>query len=378
MKTVLVGVGQAGGKLTTALSEFDERMGFGAVLDALAVNSATADLQPLALDTILIGQDRVKGHGVGGDNELGAEIMQQDIGELLGALSGRITAHAESIIVVAGLGGGTGSGGAPVVVNQLSRIYDVPVYALGVLPGRDEGTLAHINAGRSLKTLVGHADSTILIDNDAWKSSGESLSDGYDAINTNIARRVGLLLGAGEATHGVGESVVDTSEVINTLRSGGVAAIGYATAPAADDPADNITTVMSAARNSLLTGLSLPGATKADAALLVIAGTPEKLSRKGVEKARRWVETETGSLQVRGGDFPIESDNIAALTVVSQRRRTLRPRRTVSQPGATGTQRTGDQTITARSRQTLSERRPRRPILAGSRRRNPFGYTQSP
>ena len=317
MKTVLVGVGQAGGKLTTALSEFDERMGFGAVLDALAVNSATADLQPLPLDTILIGQDRVKGHGVGGDNELGAEIMQQDIGEVLGALSGRITAHAESIIVVAGLGGGTGSGGAPVVVNQLSRIYDVPVYALGVLPGRDEGTLAQVNAGRSLKTLVGHADSTILIDNDAWKSSGESLSDGYEAINTNIARRIGLLLGAGEATHGVGESVVDTSEVINTLRSGGVAAIGYATAPAADDPADNITTVMSAARNSLLTGLSLPGATKADAALLVIAGTPEKLSRKGVEKARRWVETETGSLQVRGGDFPIESDNIAALTVVS-------------------------------------------------------------
>ena len=316
MITVLVGVGQAGGKLTTALSRFDERMGFGAVLDALAVNSASADLHPLKLDTLLIGQDRVKGHGVGGDNELGAELMQEDIGELLGALNGRVTARAESIIVVAGLGGGTGSGGTPVVVNQLSRIYDVPVYALGVLPGRDEGTLAQVNAGRSLKTLVGHADATILIDNDAWKSSGESLSDGYDAINTNIARRVGLLLGAGEATQGVGESVVDTSEVINTLRSGGVAAIGYASAPAADEPADNVTTVMSATRNSLLTGLSLPGATSADTALLVTAGRPETLSRKGVEKARRWVETETGSMQVRGGDFPIESDRIAALTLL--------------------------------------------------------------
>jgi cell division GTPase FtsZ len=316
MKTVLVGVGQAGGKLTTALASFDEEMGFDAVRDALAVNTASADLQSIPFETLLIGQDRVNGHGVGGDNELGAEVMQADIDQVMSALSSRISAETESIFVVAGLGGGTGSGGAPVLAKRLSRVYDIPVYGLGVLPGSDEGALYQVNAGRSLKTLAREADALLLIDNDAWKESGESMSEGYEAINQNIARRVGLLLAAGEATEGVAESVVDSSEIINTLRSGGIASLGYASTPAADEAAENINVITSTTRNAMLTGSSLPGATDAEAALLVVAGQPERISRKGVEKARKWVETETESMQVRGGDFPIDTSRLASLILL--------------------------------------------------------------
>ena len=316
MKTVLVGVGQAGGKLTTALASFDEEMGFDAVRDALAVNTASADLQSIPFETMLIGQDRVNGHGVGGDNELGAEVMQADIDQVMTALSSRLSAETESIFVVAGLGGGTGSGGAPVLTKRLSRVYDIPVYGLGVLPGSDEGALYQVNAGRSLKTFAREADALLLIDNDAWKASGESMSEGYGAINQNIARRVGLLLAAGEATEGVGESVVDSSEIINTLRAGGIASLGYASTPAAEDPAENINVITSTTRNAMLTGSSLPGATDAEAALLVVAGQSERISRKGVEKARKWVETETESMQVRGGDFPIDSGRLASLVLL--------------------------------------------------------------
>ena len=316
MKTVLVGVGQAGGKIATALSEFDAQMGFSSIIDAVAINTAKTDLSSLPIETVLIGQSQVNGHGVGGDNELGAEVMQSDIREVMGTLSSKIHANAESIVVIAGLGGGSGSGGSPVLVSELKKVYDIPVYALGVLPGKNEGTMYEVNAGRSLKTLAREADSLMLLDNDAWKASGESVSEGYNAINKNIARRFGLLFAAGEATEGVGESVVDTSEVINTLRSGGISALGYASSPAAEDPAENINVVMSAARNALLTGSSVPGATDADSALLVIAGEPDRISRKGVEKARRWLEDETGSMQVRGGDFPVKSDRIAAIVLL--------------------------------------------------------------
>jgi len=317
MKVVLIGVGQAGGKLTQALAEFDHRMGFDAIRGALAVNSAKADLQSLSIDTCLVGQARVNGHGVGGDNELGAEVMQEDTGEVMGQLDGQITAEAEGIFVVAGLGGGTGSGGAPVLVRELARIYDIPVYALGVLPGRDEGAMYQANAGRSLKTLVREADSTLLVDNDAWHSSGDSVGDAFDAINRAIAQRVGLLLASGEAIEGVGESVVDSSEVINTFKEGDIAALGYASAAASEDSAENVTTTMSTARQALFTGTSLPDARTADAALLVVAGRPEAIPRKGVERARRMVEDETGSLQVRGGDFPLDSDRLAALVLLS-------------------------------------------------------------
>ncbi|OIB56353.1 tubulin/FtsZ family protein [Natrialba sp. SSL1] len=325
MKVALIGVGQAGGKVTERLARFDADMGFGAVRGALAVNSAKPDLRSLdVVDTQLIGADRVNGHGVGGDNELGTEVMQSDIQQVLGALDGRVTSSAEAIFVVAGLGGGTGSGGAPVLVHHLQQVYDVPVYALGVLPGRNEGALYQANAGRSLKTLAREADSTLLIDNDAWHEQGESVEGAFKTINQKIARRVGLLFASGEATEGVGESVVDSSEVINTLRSGGIATLGYASEVASDDSAENVRTAMSVSRQALLTGTSLPDATTADSALLVIAGDPEKIPRKGVEKSRRWLEDETGSMEVRGGDFPLESDRLGALVLLGGAERSQR------------------------------------------------------
>ncbi|MFW6321652.1 MAG: tubulin/FtsZ family protein [Halohasta sp.] len=316
MKAVLVGIGQAGGKLAAEIAAFDERMGFGAIRGALAVNSATADLRPIPFETVLIGQDRVNGHGVGGDNELGAEIMQADIEEVMTTLGGKINAETEAVFVVAGLGGGTGSGGAPVLARRLSRVYDVPIYALGILPGVDEAAFHQRNAGRSLKTLAREADAVLVVDNDAWRDADESLEGGYEAINKNIARRVGLLLAAGEPTEGVAETVVDTSEIINTLRSGGIASLGYASTPAAEEPGENINPITSTTRNAVLTGASLPGATSADAALLVVAGQPERISRKGVEKARSWLEDEVGTMQVRGGDFPIDSNRLASLVVL--------------------------------------------------------------
>ena len=316
MKVVLIGVGQAGGKVAQVLAEFDRDMGFDAVQGAFAVNSAKADLQALDIDTMLIGQDRVKGHGVGGDNELGAEIMQAESTEVMDALDARITTEAEAVVIVASLGGGTGSGGAPALSREMRRIYDIPVYVLGILPGRDEGAIYQANAGRSLKTVVRESDSAILIDNDAWRTSNETVEEGFDNINQQIAQRVGLLFASGEVVDGVAESVVDSSEIINTLRDGGIATLGYASADAAPDASENINTITSLTRKALLTGMSLPDAVDAEAGLLVIAGEPERISRKGVERARKWVEEQTGSLQVRGGDFPLDSDRLAALVLL--------------------------------------------------------------
>ena len=316
MKVSLIGIGQAGGKITQKLAEHDHRMGFGAVQGGLAVNTAKADLAALDLDTMLVGQDRVKGHGVGGDNELGAEIMQSEATAVMDALDSRITTTAEAVVIVAGLGGGTGSGGAPALAREMNRIYDIPIYTVGILPGRDEGSIYQANAGRSLKTVAREADAALLIDNDAWRTSNETVEEGFDNINQQIAQRVGLMFASGEVVDGVAESVVDSSEIINTLRDGGIASLGYASAEAAPDASENINTITSITRKALLTGMSLPDAVDAEAALLVVAGSPERISRKGVERARKWVEEETGSLQVRGGDFPLESDRLAALVLL--------------------------------------------------------------
>ena len=336
MKLALVGVGQAGGKVVDALLDYERRSGGSFVTDALAVNSAKADLLGVRNvppeRRVLIGQSRVKGHGVGADNDLGVEIAREDAGEVLGALDDLPTHEVDAFLVVAGLGGGTGSGGAPVLARRIGEIYTEPVYGLGVLPGRDEGGIYTLNAARSFQTFVGEVDNLIVFDNDAWRAGGESLEGGYDRINEELARRLGVLFNAGEVSNGVvPESVVDASEVINTLAAGGVTSIGYASAaverrkrsffakPEAPDATETINRITSTVRRATLGRLTVPvDVRSAERALVVVSGPPDHLSRKGVDEARKWVESTTGTMEVRGGDYPVpDSDSVSALVVLS-------------------------------------------------------------
>src|SRR6056297_2220119 len=149
------------------------------IVDAIAVNSAKADLlglERIPLDKrVLIGQSRVKGHGAGADNELGAELAQEDIEEVRGAIDEVPVHEIDAFLVVAGLGGGTGSGGAPVIARELGQLYAEPVYGLGALPGQDEGGIYTLNAARSIQTFVRETANLVLVDNDGWRNQGESV-----------------------------------------------------------------------------------------------------------------------------------------------------------------------------------------------------------
>jgi len=205
MKLALIGVGQAGGKVVDEFLAYDARTGADVVRGAIAVNTAKADLRGLDRlpedRRILIGQARVKGHGVGADNEMGAEIAERTSTRFGGARFGG-GPRIDAFLVVAGLGGGTGSGGAPVIARHLKRIHTEPVYGLGILPGSDEGGIYTLNAARSLKTFVDEVDNLMLFDNDAWRSSGESVGEGFDAINKELVHRFGVLFSAGEIEAG--------------------------------------------------------------------------------------------------------------------------------------------------------------------------------
>jgi len=337
MKLALVGVGQAGGKVMEAIVSYDRRADVGFAADAIAVNTARADLVGLEttpLDRrVLIGASRLKGHGTGADNELGSEVASEDLNEVMAAVD-RVAIHEiDAFLVIAGLGGGTGSGAAPVIARELGRRYTEPVYGLGILPGRTEGSIYALNAARSVMTFVEQVDNLILFDNDAWREGGESLRTGYDRLNDEIARRLGVLFSAGEVREGqpVGESVVDASEIINTLGSGGISTVGYATTAVdrpkarlfarrkpAPDVGDATNRVLTTVRRAALGRLTLPcELAGAERALLVVAGPPAYLDRRGIERARRWLEETTGSMEVRGGDYPLDSDYVAAVVLFS-------------------------------------------------------------
>ncbi|MFB6228787.1 MAG: tubulin/FtsZ family protein [Halobacteriales archaeon] len=345
MKLALIGFGQAGGKIVDKFLWYDHRTGNEIVRSAIAVNTAKVDL--LGLDyvsedkRVLIGQSRVKGHGVGADNELGAEIAEEELDEIQAVIDSVPVHEIDAFLIVAALGGGTGSGGAPVLAKHLKRIYTEPVYGLGVLPASDEGGIYTLNAARSFKDFVREADNLLLFDNDAWRRTGESIESAYDEINEEIVKRFGVLFSAGEISGGdaVGESVVDSSEIINTLAGGGISTLGYASETVErntdtggflsrftgtgnendglQNTANTTNRVTSLVRKATLGRLTLDCEVEGtERALVVVSGPPEYLDRKGIERARRWLEEQTGSMEVRGGDYPIRRDDEVAAAIL--------------------------------------------------------------
>jgi cell division GTPase FtsZ len=354
MRVFFIGFGQAGGKIADMFIEQDKKMG-AQNFRAISVNTARTDLMGLKnitlRDRILIGQTMVKGHGVGTDNVTGAKITSDEIDSIINAIDSRGTHDIDAFVIIAGLGGGTGSGGSPVLARALKRIYREPVYALGILPAPEEGRLYSYNAARSLSTLVNEVDNTFVFDNSAWKNEGESVKSAYQRLNDEIVRRFGVLFRAGEVTKmGVGEMVVDSSEIINTLRGGGISSVGYAITEVVSRRTkqskgifgglkdtigkatsgkkeateevllgeDKTAKIIALVRRAMLGRLTLPcDYSSAERALVLIAGPPEEMDRKGVEKSKSWVEENIAGIEVRGGDYPVDSSFIAAVVVLA-------------------------------------------------------------
>jgi cell division GTPase FtsZ len=351
MRIFFIGFGQAGGKIVDMFIEQDKKLGKNS-FRAIAVNTARTDLMGLKQielkDRILIGQTVVKGHGVGTDNAAGARITMDEADAIISAIDRRGTHDVDAFMIVAGLGGGTGSGGTPVLVRQLKKIYHEPVYVLGILPAPEEGKLYSFNAARSLTTLIKEADNTFVFDNSAWKNEGESIKSAFSRLNDEVVRRFGVLFRAGEVGKaGVGEMVVDSSEIINTLRGGGISTVGYAiaavtTAGRSKSPVsgiiggikstlkkreateevllgeDRTAKIISLVRRAMLGRLTLPcDFSTAERALVLVAGPPDELDRKGIEKAKSWVEENIAGVEVRGGDYPVNSNFVAAVVLLS-------------------------------------------------------------
>ncbi|NTW92349.1 MAG: cell division protein [Methanoregulaceae archaeon] len=350
MRIFFIGFGQAGGKIVDMFLEQDKKLGRTS-FRGIAVNTARTDLMGLKhielRDRILIGQTVVKGHGVGTDNAAGAKITMDEADAVLSAIDRRGTHDIDAFLIITGLGGGTGSGGTPVLVRQLRKVYHEPVYVLGILPAPEEGRLYSFNAARSLATLIKEADNTFIFDNSAWKNEGESVKSAFSRLNDEIVRRFGVLFRAGEVGKaGVGEMVVDSSEIINTLRGGGISTVGYAIAAvtttrskksvsgiidgikgsirkreAAEEVLlgeDRTAKIISLARRAMLGRLTLPcDFSTAERALVLVAGPPDELDRKGIEKAKSWVEENIAGVEVRGGDYPVNSSYVAAVILLS-------------------------------------------------------------
>ena len=136
----------------------------GAGIEGVEFIVANTDTQALARSTapvrLQIGAKLTKGLGAGADPNIGRRAALEDTGELIGALDG-----ADIVFVTAGLGGGTGTGAAPVIANLASELGALTV-AVVTKPFAFEGRQRASQAARGLDELRKCVDTVITIPNE--------------------------------------------------------------------------------------------------------------------------------------------------------------------------------------------------------------------
>ena len=336
MKLTVCGFGGAGCRIADGLAAADGDRGRSFVVDSVGIDTDQPDLSSLEAipedNRHLYGVIEAEGEGVDGDRSVGAAAAKNGATEITNAVDDAISSQADAILCCVGLAGGSGATVLPRVADELQRVYDVPVYGLGILPAVatpfDEGESPAIarNTGRALADIATSTDSLLLFDNELWLGSGDSASDPDTQadLNETLTTRLAALFAAGEGDHDrqIAERVVDASEVQNTFAADGIAAIGYASQTIERPTESRLglgifeqegeiddttaikaieTTSRRAVRGKLTVEIDRESVQRG---LLIVGGPPEWLNRRAVSDARSWLAQETGSVEIRGGDMP--------------------------------------------------------------------------
>ncbi len=237
-KIYVVGAGGSGSNTIARMSEMNIE---GATL--VAMNTDAQHLTRIRSQRkLLLGKKATRGLGAGSDPKLGEEATQESREEIR-----HMIGDAQLVFITCGLGGGTGTGSAPVIAHEAKEAGALTV-GIVTLPFSSEGKARMRNALEGLAKLKRVTDTTIIIPNDkllniapdlplnmAFKVSDEVLSNATKGIvemitkpgmvNLDFADLRSALKDSGYAMIGMGESAsVQTKDraimaVENTLRS---------------------------------------------------------------------------------------------------------------------------------------------------------------
>ena len=155
-KIKVIGVGGGGSNAVTRMIKFDfkgpEFIAVNTDKQALLTNPAETRIQ--------IGAKLTKGLGAGADPDVGMKAAEENKAELSAALQG-----ADLVFITAGMGGGTGTGAAPVIA-QMAKDMGILTVAVVTKPFGFEGNVRLKNAERGIENLKKYVDTLVIIPND--------------------------------------------------------------------------------------------------------------------------------------------------------------------------------------------------------------------
>lgn len=184
----IIGLGGAGANLLDRI-QLD---GIGGA-ELIAMNTDTQSLlASVAPVKVQLGRNTTRGLGAGGDPELGYAAADETADEIKVALDG-----ASLVFVCAGLGGGTGSGAAPLVAN-FARQRGALVIAFVTMPFTFEGRRRMAQAEETLASLRQQADAVICFENDRMSDAASpraGIQEAFIAADQTVAASVRAIAG---------------------------------------------------------------------------------------------------------------------------------------------------------------------------------------
>jgi len=212
----VIGVGGGGGNAVQHMV-YSQLEG----VDFICANTDAQALKSLGAKTLLqLGGDITKGLGAGADPAVGREAALEDRERIQELLQG-----ADMVFITAGMGGGTGTGAAPVVA-QLAKEMGILTVAVVTKPFPFEGKKRMQVAMAGIKALTEQVDSLITIPNEKLLTvlgKNTSLLDAFKAANDVL---FGAVQGIAELITRPGLINVDFADVRNVMREMGMAMMG--------------------------------------------------------------------------------------------------------------------------------------------------------
>ena len=230
-KIVVIGIGGAGNNAVNRMIDEDIRnVGFYV---------ANTDKQALSLSKaphrIVLGEQTAGGLGAGGDPELGKRAAEESEETIRG-----IVKDAQMVFIAAGMGGGTGTGAAP-VISRICKDCGALTVAIVTRPFSYEGNKKIQTSIQGLNELKEVCDSLIVVSNDKLLMTNgnlpinEALSCADDVLARSVKTVIDLILMPSYIN-------CDFADVKATLQNSGVAFIGFGSGSGANnavEAADN-------------------------------------------------------------------------------------------------------------------------------------------
>ncbi|MBM4398960.1 MAG: cell division protein FtsZ [Candidatus Cloacimonetes bacterium] len=273
----ILGIGGAGGNAINTM--IDNKL---SGVEFIAANTDTMDLnKSKARMKLQIGKKSTRGLGTGANPELGRQAAEESRDEFRTNLEG-----ADMVFIAAGMGGGTGTGGAPVVA-KIAR--DLGILTLGIVsrPFNSEGQRRRQNAEEGIKNLAEHVDTMIVIPNEKLKEVCADMN-----IISAFQKADNVLYEAAKAVSDIinlsGYINVDFADVKTVMQNMGYALMGTGTAEGEHRATH---AAREALLNPLLSDISLQGCQ----ALLINITAGMDMNLNELDEVTQVVVNETGT-----------------------------------------------------------------------------------